>query len=360
MLPDDQLDALLRDAKPSAPAGFEDRVMSRVRRPQFLMFAAASVVVLAMAGVGILSSFRGSSHLRIESGWFRGGQPIAEGATVAGPVDLTSGDRHASISAGVRVARAALGLNAGNATLRGDNIVVETTPARITTLTPDAEVEVEMNAKKSGAAIAAAGAAVLTVYVVHGSARVEPAANEPIEQTTLLAQGDRALVSARRPPAVLRASHPQVSSAGERTSDEHGAVALRTSQNPAAIQPARESDQPPAPGEATLAGSLDKEVIRTGIKSIIPRVGECYNDGLQKNPKLGGRIVVKFVIRTKDRKGRIDEAEIDPENDDLQSPLVEQCMLNAIAEIEFPAPEGGGEVHVTYPFVLAAQDPDKR
>src|SRR5262249_46637799 len=106
MLPDDQLDALLRDAKPRAPAGFEDRVMSRVKRPYALMFAAAAVVVVAMAGVGSLFVFRhgasapravmpiGSPH--VPRPWLVADQSVKH---VEGPAELERAETRVSLFA---------------------------------------------------------------------------------------------------------------------------------------------------------------------------------------------------------------------------------------------------------------------
>ena len=351
MLPDDQLDALLRAAKPSAPAGFENRVMSRVS-PAWRGWAAAAAAAVLVLGAGFFLFAR--SHPIIGtpvfpgSGWFADGREVAQGATV-GTSKLHSEKRAVSIEQAATVWRNFIRLDAGQATLLGDDIVIDTTPARVTTISPDAEVEVAMNAKKVGATVVAAGAAVLSIHVIRGAAKVEPAAGAAIEQPVLLAQGDRALVTTKRPPTILRAPHPP---AATMNTPERSTAIQRPAGKPAAIQP-------PAPPITPEPGSLDKDTIRTGIKSIIPRVEECYTKGLERNPKLGGKVVVKFVIRTKDGRGRIDEGEIDSENDELQSPLVEQCILNAMADIDFPAPSGGGEVHVSYPFVLANDGPDK-
>lgn len=354
MLPDDQLDALLRAAKPSAPAGFDDRVMSRMRRPWQTWGVAAAAVIL-LAGIAWLVTQpqrqRSPAIISVGSHWFNGanGHELAQGEAI-GKSQLHSDWRRVSIEQAATVWRNFIRLDAGKAMLLGDDIVIDTTPARVTTISPDAEVEVAMNARKVGAAVVAAGAAVLSIHVIHGAAKVDPAAGAAVQQPVLLAQGDRALVTQKRPPTILRAPRPATPAATANT-PEHSTAVQRPAGKPAAIQP--------PPPIAPEPGSLDKDTIRTGVKSIIPRVEECYTKGLQRNPKLGGKVVVKFVIRTKDGRGRIDEGEIDSENDELQSPLVEQCILNAMADIDFPAPSGGGEVHVSYPFVLASDGPDK-
>ncbi len=105
--------------------------------------------------------------------------------------------------------------------------------------------------------------------------------------------------------------------------------------------------------------SLDKEVIRTGIIEIVPKVKQCYDEGLKRDPSLKGRLVVEFVIAAQDGQGRITTAEVQSGEDDdefMNAPLTAQCVLQALGEAHFPPPEGGGVVHVTYPFTFSSEE----
>ena len=120
--------------------------------------------------------------------------------------------------------------------------------------------------------------------------------------------------------------------------------------------PGRGREESP-PRKADLDGALDKAVVRAGIQKIIPQIQTCYESALEKTPDLNGRLLVKFKIRTQDGKGRGggggDPAGVG------QPPCwtrqqTGQGILEALAAAEFPAPEDGGEVTVSYPFVLMA------
>ena len=50
------------------------------------------------------------------------------------------------------------------------------------------------------------------------------------------------------------------------------------------------------PGQATVRGSLDKEIIRRIVRRHINEVKYCYEQELTKRPDLGGRITVQFTI----------------------------------------------------------------
>jgi hypothetical protein len=255
MLPDDQLDALLRAAKPSAPAGFEDRVMSSIGRPWMKIALLATLVLLGTIA-STVAMMRRPTPTIASSGWFANGREIAQGTTV-GKSELHSNKRAVSIEQSATVWRNFIRLDAGQALLLGDDIVVDTAPARVTTVSPDAEVEVAMNAKKVGATVVAAGAAVLSIHVLRGAAKVEPVAGASVQQPVLLAQGDRALVTEKRPPTILRAPHSTSAAAAPNTPNRSAAV-QRPAGQPAAIQP-------PAPPIAPEPGSLDKDTIRTGV-----------------------------------------------------------------------------------------------
>jgi TonB family protein len=101
-------------------------------------------------------------------------------------------------------------------------------------------------------------------------------------------------------------------------------------------------------GQADVHGSLSKEVIRRIIGRHINEVRFCYEQELNARPDLQGRVAVKFIISP---TGAVQTAAVD--NSDLGNPKAEQCIAQAVRRWTFPAPEGGGIVVVTYPFVLS-------
>ncbi len=102
-------------------------------------------------------------------------------------------------------------------------------------------------------------------------------------------------------------------------------------------------------GNADVRGSLSKEVIRRVIQRHINEVRFCYEQELNSRPDLSGRVQVKFIISP---SGAVQAANV--ESSTLGSPKAEGCIATAVRRWTFPAPDGGGIVIVSYPFVLEA------
>ena len=101
------------------------------------------------------------------------------------------------------------------------------------------------------------------------------------------------------------------------------------------------------PGQASVRGSLDKEIIRRIIRRHINEVKYCYEQELVKKPDLSGRIAVQFTIAA---TGQVVTSVM--QTSSVGSPKVENCVVQAVRRWEFPKPKGGGIVIVSYPFVF--------
>jgi hypothetical protein len=101
-------------------------------------------------------------------------------------------------------------------------------------------------------------------------------------------------------------------------------------------------------GNADVRGSLSKEVIRRVIRQHINEVRACYEQQLNARPDLQGRVSIKFVVAP---TGAVQQAAM--ESSELHHPKAEQCIAQAVRRWIFPAPENGGLVIVSYPFVLS-------
>jgi FHA domain len=100
-------------------------------------------------------------------------------------------------------------------------------------------------------------------------------------------------------------------------------------------------------GNADVRGSLSKEVIRRVIQRHINEVRFCYEQELNSRPDLSGRVQVKFIISP---SGAVQAANV--ESSTLNAARAEGCIAQAVRRWTFPAPDGGGIVIVSYPFVL--------
>ena len=117
-------------------------------------------------------------------------------------------------------------------------------------------------------------------------------------------------------------------------------------------------------GQTTLVGSVGDSDIPIGVEFTgggglsqgdVARVMQrsrgqvrfCYEQGLQTSPKLAGRVAVKFVIGG---NGAVHSTRLDSST--LDSPVVENCILERLKTWKFPLPKGGVDVNVAYPFIL--------
>jgi TonB family protein len=98
-------------------------------------------------------------------------------------------------------------------------------------------------------------------------------------------------------------------------------------------------------GVSTVRGSLDKEIIRRIVRRNINQVRYCYQQGLTARPSLEGRAVVQFTIAP---TGQVLASVL--QSSTLNAVAVESCVVDAVKRWEFPKPDGGGLVIVSYPF----------
>jgi hypothetical protein len=107
------------------------------------------------------------------------------------------------------------------------------------------------------------------------------------------------------------------------------------------------TDPIPLGREALIEGGLDRDLIAEVVARNMGQIRFCYEQGLQGEPALNGRVAVNWSI---DGNGQVKTAGI--ENTTVNSKLVEDCILSRVRSWKFPLPKGGATVKVTYPFVL--------
>jgi TonB family protein len=101
--------------------------------------------------------------------------------------------------------------------------------------------------------------------------------------------------------------------------------------------------------DATVTGSLDKELIRQVIQRNKGQIRFCYESLLNRFPKLGGKVSIRFTIASEGNVVTSSVAQSTAANADL-----EQCVAGRVRTWSFPKPKGGGSVVVTYPFLFKA------
>lgn len=93
-------------------------------------------------------------------------------------------------------------------------------------------------------------------------------------------------------------------------------------------------------------GTLDKDLIRRIVAAHIPDIRACYNQALASDPEAKGRVVLDFTI---DESGSVTRSVV--ASSDMADAQAPECMRAATLRWIFPKPDGG-EVEVSYPFVL--------
>ena len=116
---------------------------------------------------------------------------------------------------------------------------------------------------------------------------------------------------------------------------------------PAEEAPPSMGGAPPQPSAPAAAGP-DLSDKKKSIGYISGQIKSCYNEELPENPTLEGEIKIGFDIN---ENGKVENVTIVSSTMDNQD--LEACVIELIGKIAFAPPEGGGTVHVVYPFKFA-------
>jgi hypothetical protein len=104
-------------------------------------------------------------------------------------------------------------------------------------------------------------------------------------------------------------------------------------------------------GAVAVLGAIDKELIRRVIQEHASQIRYCYEQELQRDPKLEGKVVIRWIINA---DGHVSNAQVDGGGTTLANDGVHRCMMDRIQSWEFPKPKGGGIAVITYPWILRA------
>jgi hypothetical protein len=112
----------------------------------------------------------------------------------------------------------------------------------------------------------------------------------------------------------------------------------------------RDRDVTIATGESKVLGSIDPELVRKVIRDHAAQVRYCYEQQLALNPKLAGKISIRWQIGADGRASST--VVVRGDGTTLPNDQVAQCIMSRIVTWEFPKPKGGGIAIVTYPWIL--------
>ncbi|HEX5660370.1 MAG TPA: TonB family protein, partial [Polyangiales bacterium] len=100
------------------------------------------------------------------------------------------------------------------------------------------------------------------------------------------------------------------------------------------------------------AGSLGKEDLRAVVQAHDAELRPCFDASVQQGLTHGGRVAVSFVIGP---AGDVTRASV--VEDTVGSPSAACCAVAKVRGWQFPKPNKGGPVHVTYPFDVQLGQP---
>lgn len=123
---------------------------------------------------------------------------------------------------------------------------------------------------------------------------------------------------------------------------------------PATNAPAASTARPAPAGLTSKQGRLLPETIQQVVRTNLPSMKKCYDEGVKRVPTLRGTVTTKFVIGL-DGLVQSAEATTDASHPAFPDAKVEACVLKTFTALVFPKPEGG-TVTVTYPLVFTPED----
>lgn len=103
--------------------------------------------------------------------------------------------------------------------------------------------------------------------------------------------------------------------------------------------------------DPTVRGELDRATVQSIIRRNLGGIRWCYQDALQRNKRLRGKVALSFSILPNGsvsgqravNKGGLDDASL------------LTCISNKVRRLRFPSPKDGGVVKVSYPLILKTQ-----
>lgn len=98
------------------------------------------------------------------------------------------------------------------------------------------------------------------------------------------------------------------------------------------------------------AATLDRLLIESTIEKHFDEVMACYQEGLERNAELAGKVTMRIAIGS---KGEVPAASVAETT--LKDAKVEECITKAVKTWSFPKPKGKGLVWAVYPFVLKSK-----
>lgn len=109
-----------------------------------------------------------------------------------------------------------------------------------------------------------------------------------------------------------------------------------------------QGNEPPPLSEAEAATA--KKNLEWAMRGLLPEINGCYKQALTRDPALRGDLNIEMTLApaTDSSWAKVEDAVI--ADNALQSPLLEQCVLLAVAKLRMQKP--AGRLYITYPLHL--------
>ncbi len=98
---------------------------------------------------------------------------------------------------------------------------------------------------------------------------------------------------------------------------------------------------------AKVSGRLDRKTVQSIIRRNLSGIKWCYQDALQRNPKLKGKVTLSFTILP---TGKVQSP--NARNPSITDAALISCIKKKMGRWRFPSPKDGGVVKVSYPLIL--------
>lgn len=113
------------------------------------------------------------------------------------------------------------------------------------------------------------------------------------------------------------------------------------------------------PSKTEEPEKLDREYIRGAFKEIVPLIRECYELALEEHDSLDGTLRVHLTIAAEPEVGGIvEDTDVEGDEEVESSDTLRECLVETVKTLEFPPPEEGGTVEVTYPLKFSSKAND--
>lgn len=98
---------------------------------------------------------------------------------------------------------------------------------------------------------------------------------------------------------------------------------------------------------ANVSGKLDRNTVQSIIRRNLSGIKWCYQDALQRDPDLKGKVTLAFSILP---NGRVENPQA--LNPSISDAALLECIRRKMERWKFPSPKDGGVVQVSYPLIL--------